>query len=84
LSKGVFEDIDELCKSNAEIARTIACFIFLGLSFLFGQQLEMQLPGQFAAFRESADHAIQSIVKTFARGASTVWPQIELSSCQAG
>jgi hypothetical protein len=67
LSKGVFEDTEELCKSTAEIDRTIACFIFLGLSFLFGQQPEMQLPGQFTAFRESADRAIQSIVKTLAR-----------------
>jgi hypothetical protein len=33
--------------------------------------------GQFAVFRESADRAIQSIVKTLAR-ASTVWPQIDL------
>jgi hypothetical protein len=67
LSKGVFEDTDELCKSKAEIDRAIACFIFSGLSFLFGQQLEMQLPDEFAAFGESADCAIQAIMKTLAR-----------------
>jgi hypothetical protein len=83
LSKGVFEGTDELCKSKAEIDRAIACFIFSGLSFLFGQQLEMQLPGQFAVFHESANRAIQSIVKIFAR-ASIMWPQIDLSSYQAG
>jgi hypothetical protein len=78
LSKGVFTFTDELCKSKAESDRAIACFIFAGLSLLFGQQLELQLPhvlpGLLAAFgdrspivRESADRAIQSIVKNLTR-----------------
>jgi hypothetical protein len=62
LSKGIFENTDGLCKSEAQIDYAITCFIFSGLPFFLKQQLAMQLCGQLAILHESAGCAIQSIV----------------------
>lgn len=74
LRGGIFDTTDTLSKSKNEQDRCLACFIFAGLSFMFGAILEPSLPRVLPVLLtlfgdkaqivcEAAEKAIQSIVK---------------------
>jgi hypothetical protein len=74
LVKGIFDFTDQLSKSKSEADRSVACYLYAGLSFMFGAMIEPSLPKilprLLAAFgdktqqvRDAAGLAIESIVK---------------------
>ncbi|OHS98318.1 HEAT repeat family protein [Tritrichomonas foetus] len=74
LRGGIFDQTDTLSKSKKEDDRCLACFLFAGLSFMFGAILEPSLPRVLPVLlalfgdradvvRQAAEKAIQSIVK---------------------
>lgn len=78
LKKDVFDFTDELSKSNKDTDRQIACFIFSGLSCLFGAIIEPSLPrilpvllllfgDKYDSVRNAAEKAIQGITKNLTR-----------------
>ncbi|KAH0788066.1 HEAT repeat family protein [Histomonas meleagridis] len=74
LKKDVFNFTDELSNSKNENDRQIVCYIFAGLSYMFGAILEPSLPrilpvllqsfgDKFESVRVAGSKAIQSIIK---------------------
>lgn len=77
-NRNVFDFTDELSKSKDSNKRTLASFIFSGLSFLFRSMIEPSLPrilpvvlvlfgDNVPEVREAADRASQSIVKNLTK-----------------